>query len=198
VAELLVGVNFMKKVLLFSLLLLILQNTAKAQSYEEELDKRLNLITKLAKDLGQRLLFENPNWICTQGTKTKYGRVMIEPTCALEKQAFGIQIIHYSSPDEAAKELKNDRDYSGYPEWHEVYNPGDHAIETDGCERAWLRFRKGQFFVVINGNVNDEAALKKPVDPKKLCGEGRDIVSEELLQTARHIANLLAEIMDAT
>jgi hypothetical protein len=190
----------MYKALTFFLILILSQNpTADRSSAEKELDRRLALVTDLAEKLGHRLRSGDPKWWCSQDGKTKYGRVSIEVGCFLAKQAFHIEITHYSSTNEASEELKRNLHYPNYPEWRKVKGVGKRAIETDGCERTWFRFRKGQFFVLINGNVNDESIFAKPSGTsEKLCEQGRDAISEELSQTATLIAKLIDNSIGAS
>jgi hypothetical protein len=190
----------MHKALTFFLMLILSQTpSADRSSAEKELDRRLALVTDLAEKLGHRLRSENPEWWCSQDRKTKYGRVSIEVGCFLEKQAFHIEITHNSSPSEASEELKRNLHYPNYPEWRNVKGIGKRAIETDGCERTWFRFRKGQFFILINGNVNDESIFAKPSGTsEKLCEQGRDAISKELSQTARQIAKRIDESIGAS
>ena len=189
----------MFKPLTFLLILfLTLTQAPNEQSAEKELDRRLGLVTDVAEKLEKQLRSENPKWFCSQGTKTKYGRVSVEIGCFLEKQAFHIDITH-SSPKEATQDLKSNLRYPNYPKWRKVKDLGEQAIITDGCERTWLRFRKRQFFIYINGNVNDEAIFAKPSNPSgKLCEQGRDAVSEELSKTASRIAKVIDESISAS
>jgi len=190
----------MFKPLIFLLILFLnLTQTPNEQSAEKELDRRLGLVTEVAEKLEKQLRSENPQWLCSQGTKTKYGRVAIEIGCFLERQAFHIEITHYSSPNEAAEDLKRNLHYPNYPKWRKIKDLGEQAIVTDGCERTWLRFRKKQFFIYINGNVNDEAIFAKSSNPSgKFCERGRDSISEELSKTASSIAKVIDESISAS
>jgi len=190
----------MCKALSFLLALILTQSqTANDQSAERELDRRLSLITEVAGSLEKQLRSENSQWFCSEGAKTKYSRVSVEVGCFLERQAFYIDVTHYSSVKEVAEDLKVNLRNPNYPEWRKINDLGEEAIVTDGCERTWLRFRKGQFFIYINGNVNDEAALAKPSNPSgKLCEQGRDAISEQLSETASRLAKVIAESIGAS
>jgi hypothetical protein len=190
----------MCKALSFLLVLILTQNqTANGQSAERELDRRLSLVTDIAGKLETQLRSENPQWFCSEGTRTKYGRVSVEIGCFLEKQAFHIDITHYFSVKEAAADLKVNLRNPNYPKWRKINDLGKQAIVTDGCERTWLRFRKGQFFIYINGNVNEEAIFTKPSKSSaKLCEQGRDAISQQLSETAGRIAKVIAEAIGAS
>jgi hypothetical protein len=136
--------HVMCKALSFLLFLILAHHQmTNQQSAERELDRRLSLVTEVAGKLEKQLHSENPRWFCSEGTRTKYGRVSAEIGCFLEKQAFHIDITHYSSVKEAAKDLKVNLRNPAYPKWRKVHNIGERAIVTGGCERTWLRFRKG-------------------------------------------------------
>lgn len=190
----------MYKALTLLLILLLAQNqTPEEQSAEKELDRRLGLITDVVGKLKRQLRSENPQWSCSGERKTRYGSVSISLGCFLEQQAFHIDIKHYSSSDEAAADLKLNLQHPNYSAWREIGGLGEQAIVTDGCERTWLRFRKGQFFIYINGNVNDEAALAKSASSsEKLCEQEPDAISVQLSETASRVARAIDESIPAS
>ena len=86
--------------------------------------------------------------------------------------------------------MKLDLNYSGYPKWRKVEGLRDQGIETDQCSRAWLRLRKGAFYVWMNGNLNNEGKE----NPN--CSGERTVTSERLSEFARQIALVLADLLN--
>jgi len=185
----------MCKVLTLWLVISLAQSqTANEQLGEKELEHRLGLITEVVGKLKRQLRTENPRWFCSGEQKTKYGSVSTRLGCFLNNQAFFIDTSHYSEVDEAAYNLKCSLDNPDYPEWRKINGLGEQAIVTDGCERTWLRFNKGHFFILINGNLNDENVHARPSYPSgKLCEKGRDAISERLSETASRVAKVIDE-----
>src|ERR1044071_1398151 len=117
----------MSKTLTLLLVLLLAQQgqTADEKSAEKDIDRRLGLITEVVGKLRRQLRSEDSRWICSGEQKTRYGSVSISLGCFLEKQAFHIDITHYSSPDEAADDLKRNRQLPNYSDWREVEGLGE-------------------------------------------------------------------------
>jgi hypothetical protein len=166
------------------------EKKASEKAWEKELDDRPAAMAKTYAFLKKRLAEDYPQVQCFKGLETKYGTTELEVACIKDNLIVSIHMDYLSTPDEAKERMKLDLNYSGYPKWQKVEGLGDHGIETDQCSRAWLRFRKGTFYVWMNANLNNEGK-----ENPNGSGE-RNVASERLSEIARQIALVLVDLLN--
>lgn len=166
------------------------ENKVREKAWEKELDDRLAAMAKTYASLKKRLAEDYPQVECFRGGETKYGVTELEVVCIKDNQIVSIYIDYLSTPDEAKERMKLDLNYSGYPKWHKLAGLGDQGIERDQCSRAWLRFRKGVFYVWMNANLNNEGKE----NPN--CSGEQNPASERLSEFARQIALVLVDLLN--
>lgn len=169
---------------------------AEKEVYEKERERKLSFLGEIDKKMRRQINSGNKSLFCSQGRKLVVP-VSIDIGCFNEQQAFSINIIYHDSDETAAEEFKSNlRDDVNFPKWRLINEIGDEGIVADGCRRTWLRFRKGEFFIWINGNVNDVSIHSEPNLFGKQCEQKRDEVSNALSQTAERIAKILADHLE--
>jgi hypothetical protein len=169
--------------------------SAERESFEKEREQKLNYLDEIDEKTRRQINSGDQRLFCSQGRKLKVP-ISIDISCFNEQQAFIVNIVYHESNDMAAEEFKSHLRDANYPKWRMMSALDDEGIITDGCRRTWLRFRKGQFFIWINGNVNDASIHSEPNLSAKECLQKRDNVSDGLSQTAELIAKTIANILD--
>ena len=171
-------------------------DTAEKELFEKEREKKLTFLGEIDEKMRRKINVGDKSLFCSQGRKMKVP-ISIDIICFNEQQAFSINIIYHDSNEMAAEEFKSNLlDDATDPEWRLINEMGDEGIVADGCRRTWLRFRTEEFFVRINGNVNDVSVHSEPNLFGKECDRKRDDVSNALGQTAEQIAKIIADLLE--
>jgi hypothetical protein len=166
------------------------EKEAREKAWEKELDDRLATLAKIYTSFRKRLAEDYPRVQCFEGHETRYGTTELEVVCIRDNLIVSVNLDYLSTPDEAGERINLDLNYSGHPTWRKVEGLGDQGIETDQCSRAWLRFRKGTFYVWTNANLNNEG--KENPD----CSGERNLASERLSEFARQVASVLVDLLN--
>jgi hypothetical protein len=168
------------------------ERKASQEAWEKEIDSRLAAMAEIYGSFSKRLVEAYPGIRCHQGRNTRYPWPSLDVTCSENDLIVGINMNYLTTPDETAEQIKSELEYSSLPSWRTVEGLGEQGIETDKCSRAWIRFRKGTFYVWMNANLNKEQIE----DPS--CSNERNVDSERLAEFARRIALVLADLLGST
>jgi len=160
--------------------------------WEKEIDRKLATMATAYTSLNKRLAEDYPRIKCFKGRETRYGSTEIEVSCIMDNLIVLINMEYLSSPDEAKERIDSQLKNLGDLKWRKVEELGDQGIETDKCSRAWIRFRKGAFFVWMNANLNNDEK------EGSTCLSERTANSEKLDEFSRQIAFVLAGLLNAT
>ncbi len=162
------------------------------EAWEKEIDRRLVSMSEISGSFRKRIIESYADVWCYQGPpKVRYPWPSLDMTCTEDDLVVGINMDYLSTPDDAAERIKSELQFSTLPKWRPVYGLGEQGIETDECSRAWVRFRKGSFYVWINANLNKE----QMDDPS--CSNEQNVESKRLAEFARRLALMLADVLNS-
>ena len=168
------------------------ERKASQEAYEKEIDSRLASIAELYESFRKRLGEAYPDVRCHQERQTRYPWASLDVTCTEDDLIVSVSMNFLSTRDETVERIKSDLQFSNLPKWRTVDGLGEQGIETDKCSRAWVRFRKGTFYVWMNANLNKEQIE----DPG--CSNEQNVDSKRLAEFARQIALELADLLNST
>lgn len=165
---------------------------ADQEAWEKEIDRRLTSLTATYELLRMRLASAYPDVKCFPGSqKTRYPWAAVDPLCTEEDLIVSINVQYLSTPYEAEDMIKSELKFPGpHSPWRKAGNLGEQGIETDGCSRAWIRFRQGTYYVWMNANLNRQ----ETADPK--CTNEQNVDGRRLLEFSRKIALVLAGLLN--
>lgn len=162
------------------------------EAWEKEIDRRLASMTEIYGSFRKRVVEAYPDVRCYQGRGTRYPWPSLEVSCIENDLIVSFNLEYHSTADEAAEMIKSELQFSNLPKWRLVEGLGEQGIETDKCSRAWIRFRRGPFYVWMNANLNNEQIE----DPG--CSNEQNVDSKRLAEFARRIALELAHLLNST
>lgn len=162
---------------------------AEQVEWEKELDRRMDSMSNLFGDFRKRLSELQPNVWCFGRPSGKYPIPAFNITCTENDLIVSVNLNYHTTPVETAEMNKSDLKFSELPNWRSVDALGEEGIEADNCSRAWIRFRKGTYFVWMNANLNKEGMD----DPK--CSNEQNADSKRLSEFTRRVAFLLADLL---
>lgn len=169
------------------------ERKANQEAWEKEIDRRLASMSEIFGFFRKRVAEIHPNVRCYQGPREiRYPWPSLDVTCTEKDLIVSVNVNYLSTPDEAAEQIKSELMYSNLPTWRPVDGLGEQGIEADKCSRAWVRFRKGSFYIWMNANLNKE----QMEDPG--CSNEQNVDSKRLAEFARRIALELADLLNST
>lgn len=168
------------------------EREASREAWEKDIDRRLASMAEIYGSFRERLVEGYPGIRCYQGPpKVRYPWPSLDMTCTEDDLIVGINMDYLSTPDDAAERIESELQFSSLPRWRSVDRLGDQGIETDKCSRAWVRFRKGSFYVWMNANLNKE----QMDDPS--CSNEQNVDSKRLAEFMRRLALELADVLNS-
>lgn len=162
---------------------------ANQEAWEKEIDRRLASMVETFESLRKHLSDINPNVRCLRGHETRYGEIALDVICTEGDLLVSINLNYVSTLDQAAERIKSELQVPSLLDWRSVDGLGEQGIETDHCSRAWIRFRKGTYYVWMNANLNRE----EKEDPN--CSGAQNVDSKQLAEFERRIAFVLADLL---
>lgn len=163
---------------------------AEQESWEKELDRRLASMADTFESFRNRIGVVDPDLRCFQGYHTtRYPWAAIDPLCTENDLIVSINIVDLSTSVEAEDMLKSDLNFPDPKPWLFVEGLGEQGITTDRCGRAWIRFRKGTYYVWMNANLNRADSD----DPR--CTNEQNADSKRLAEFSSRIAFVLADLL---
>jgi hypothetical protein len=160
---------------------------AEQANWENELERRMKKMAKMFADSGKRISETQPNVRCYGRPAHKYPIPAFEITCTEDDRILVMTIENHTTPDGPATMLKSEVEHPGIVNLKEVAGLGEEGLNADYCSRAWIRFRKGAFYVRLNANMNRQGP-----DPAN-CVDQQNEESRRLADFSSRVAFILAD-----
>lgn len=159
---------------------------AERVEWEKELNRRMDSMATIFTNVRPRVSEKQPNTDCYGGPAYKYPVPAYEITCTESDLIFVMTVEYHTTPNSPEAMLKSEVEHPGIINLKEVAGLGDKGLGADHCSRAWLRFRKGPFYVRLNANMNRDGR-----DPEN-CVDQQNEESMRLAEFSSRVAFILA------
>ena len=159
---------------------------AEQVEWEKELDRRMDSMATIFTNVRPRVSVRQPEADCYGGPAYKYPVPAYEIICTESDLIFVMTVEHHSTPEVPKTLLDSEVADPAFVNLREVVGLGEKGFGSNCCGRAWLRFRKGPFYVRLNANMNRDNP-----DPEN-CVDQQDEESVRLAEFSTRVALILA------